>query len=148
MNLRTGRVQSEELSGLPSEYPRGNDARSIHAHRYSYLVVNPAEEMPGLHRAVQSLDLKTGQSRVFDFGVGHACQEPVFVPDPARTGQADNSGWLMGYVYDSSQRQTHCYIIDAQHVEDGPVCLLHMPSHVGFTFHGTWHPAPGGIQAG
>ena len=60
-----------------------------------------------------------------------------FVPGGAGEGE----GWLLSYVYERSTRSSDLVILDAEHVEKGPVAEIHLPQRVPHGFHGVWVPA-------
>lgn len=83
------------------------------------------------------LDTQTQEKKIW---VGHAqcfAEEPVFVPD-SRGGE--DSGWLLGLMYDHSRERSCLVILDAANVETGPVCRLWFTHHLAHGLHGSWTP--------
>ena len=130
----TGKVQQSELCPFQAEFPQLDTTRTGERNRYTYLAARPTG--PGYPTAVVKLDNDTGQSRVFDLGVGVG--EPIFVPRPARREEDD--GWLLSLVYDGAQHRSRLYVLDARDIEGEPLAIAHLPHHVPYGFHGTFTP--------
>jgi all-trans-8'-apo-beta-carotenal 15,15'-oxygenase len=132
----TGRTRSEVLLDHPGDFPRSNERLPMHGWRYSYLSVNSAPRTGGLVRRHGKLDLQTGEFESYDYGPGQVAHENVFAPDPAR--QAEDGGWLLGFVYNSSREATDAVVLDAERVAEGPIATIRLPVSAGTTFHGCW----------
>jgi carotenoid cleavage dioxygenase len=65
-------------------------------------------------------------------------EEPLFVPraNDAREGQ----GWLLTIVGRRRENRTDLVILDAAHIERGPVAVVKMPCRLHEGFHGTFVP--------
>lgn len=136
-----GRARMETLDSDNYEFPIVHPARSCRAHRYGYFVQGdqPGWPFTGLAR----IDMRTGQTRAFDFGPNYAVGEAVFAPGAGPTpGVAAASpgepGWLLSLVYDKKTRNSFLAILDAENVGDGPVARLHLRHHSPLSFHGCW----------
>jgi all-trans-8'-apo-beta-carotenal 15,15'-oxygenase len=82
-------------------------------------------------------------SQIYDFGAGHFCSEPVFVPMPGHryspeTGQ--EPGWLLTEVYDSEKQKTRLAVFKADRISDGPLAQADLNQSFPLGFHGFWHP--------
>ena len=111
------------------------------------------------------------------FGPGRYAVSPLFVPrcvpgeahrvagaadtattdDIAATAVADDDdgdddddddGYILTFVYDSATHRSDLAILDAARLGDGPCCVLRLPTHVPYSFHGTWVPASEGGGVG
>ena len=103
------------------------------------------------------------------FGPGRYAVSPLFVPrcvpreagaadtatDAAATAVADDDdddddddGYILTFVYDSATHRSDLAILDAARLGDGPCCVLRLPTHVPYSFHGTWVPASEGGGVG
>ncbi len=55
---------------------------------------------------------------------------------------AEDDGWVISYVYDSTTDTTDVVILDGQDFTGDPVATIHLPVRVPFGFHGNWIPTP------
>lgn len=76
-------------------------------------------------------DLERGTRSSFDFGLGRHPGELTFVPD-------GDGGWLVGFVHDDGRGTDDLVVLDAQHLEDGPVATVRLPRRVPYGWHGHW----------
>ena len=44
----------------------------------------------------------------------------------------------MSFVYDPEDDKSELIILDAQNIEDEPLCRIHLPARVPAGFHGSW----------
>jgi hypothetical protein len=76
---------------------------------------------------------------------GWYAQEPRFVP--RQNGRSEDDGWLLSYVFDEGQLDSHgecppnaaseLWIIDARNMKD-VVAKVRLPQRVPYGLHGTW----------
>ncbi len=135
------RVTRHVLCETPQEFPRIDERRFGQSYRYAYTVSVPPDANPQLTGATQIYkhDLETGTRLVHDFGDGHLPGEFVFVP--ARPGAAEDEGWLVGLVIDTTAEATDFTVLDARAFEAGPVATVRLPHRIPPGFHGNWFPA-------
>jgi all-trans-8'-apo-beta-carotenal 15,15'-oxygenase len=136
------RTLREEIVANDSGYemPFINPRFSCHHHRYGYFARNGQEDW--FWSSVARIDTHTGKVESYDFGLGHYCSEPVFVPQPGfvyDTGASEEPGWLLTLVYDAGMKRSYLAILAADQVAAGPVALVHLTHHVPLSFHGYWH---------
>ena len=81
-------------------------------------------------------DFVTGRSETHEFGKGRYGGEGVFVPRP--NALTEDDGWLLTFVYDTSQEQSELVVVHAQDMAAQPVARLLIPQRVPYGFHGTW----------
>lgn len=65
-------------------------------------------------------------------------EEPVFVPQSK--GSAEGEGWLLSMVGRRAQNRTDLVILDALHLDQGPVATIKFPCRLHEGFHGVWVP--------
>jgi all-trans-8'-apo-beta-carotenal 15,15'-oxygenase len=92
-----------------------------------------------LLHGVQALDTHTGRVRRFDYGPHAVAEEHVVVPKPGKTGELD--AWLLGTSFDARRQATVLNVLDAAHVEDGPIAQAVLPYVLPLGFHGNFTPA-------
>jgi len=47
---------------------------------------------------------------------------------------------VLTIVYDHGTRRSHLLVLDAEHVEDGPVAAMYLEHHLPHSFHGSFFP--------
>jgi all-trans-8'-apo-beta-carotenal 15,15'-oxygenase len=122
------------------EMPVVNPHLSCHRHRYGYCTRHG--QAGWLWSSVARVDTQTGLVTSYDFGPGHYCSEPVFVPQPGvvyEAGAAVEPGWLLTVVYHAATHHSSLAILAAEQVAAGPVAWVHLTHHVPLSFHGSWH---------
>ncbi|MGD8580193.1 MAG: carotenoid oxygenase family protein, partial [Lysobacterales bacterium] len=62
--------------------------------------------------------------------------EPGFAP---RVGAAEeDDGYLVTFVTDMIEDRSECVLLDARHIEAGPVCRILLPHRISSGTHATW----------
>lgn len=134
VNPATRTVHTERIDERAQEFPR-HDERLVGAeHRYAYTMSVDGEDFGHLVKH----DLRTGARESADYGPGRVTMEAVFVP--RADDSAEDDGWLMSYVWDSSSDTSDVVIRDAQDLTAPPVASVHLPQRVPLGFHGNWVP--------
>jgi carotenoid cleavage dioxygenase len=139
LHLASGRVQTQafagevefprvhpQLIGLPARWLLTGAGWPAHAGRAGL----------GLLHGVQLLDTHTGRSRRYDYGAHAIAEEHVFVPKPGKTGELD--AWLLGTTFDARRQATVLNLLDAAHIEDGPIAQAVLPYALPLGFHGNF----------
>jgi carotenoid cleavage dioxygenase-like enzyme len=67
---------------------------------------------------------------------GNYAGEAIFVPASAQA--AEGEGYLLTYVYVSSEDRSEVAILDAMHIAAEPLATIKLPQRVSYTFHGLW----------
>ncbi len=141
LDMRSGRAKQEALPG-EVEFPRMDPRRVGLPARW--LVAGTAWKaypghQAGLLHGVQMVDLHTGRQRRFDYGEHLVAEEHVVIPKPGKTGELD--AWLLGTTFDARRQSTVLNLLDAAHVEDGPVAQAVLPYLLPLGFHGNFTAA-------
>ncbi|ANB19523.1 carotenoid oxygenase family protein [Dokdonella koreensis] len=135
LDLRSGRARWELHAKHVMEFPlfdtrtRGDRPAIL----YAPTEVNPA--VPYFN-AVMAFDPERDRRMVHRYGDHVLAEEHVFVPRPGsrRPGQ----GWLLGTLLDSARGRSGIAVLDAEHVEDGPLAEAWLPYTFPLGFHGTF----------
>jgi carotenoid cleavage dioxygenase len=98
-----------------------------------------ASRSNALLHGVQLLDVASGRARRFDYGEMAVAEEHIVVPKPGKTGELD--AWLLGTTYDARRQATVLNLLDAAHVEDGPIAQAILPYTLPLGFHGNFTAA-------
>lgn len=75
----------------------------------------------------------------FYAGPNSAPEEPCFVPEYPDAPEGD--GWLLTMVGRRAENRTDLVILDAAHIDRGPVATIKFPCRVHEGFHGVFVPA-------
>jgi len=135
LNLSTGRATLSALDDCV-EFPQIDPRRVGQAARQ---LLSTASWMgyagrEGSYHGVQLRDVVSGKQRRFDYGANMVVEEHMMVPKPGRSGELE--AWLMGTSFDVKRQITLLNVLDAAHIEDGPVAQASLPYKLPFGFHG------------
>ena len=92
-----------------------------------------------LLHGLQMLDVESGRTRRFDYGAQVVVEEHILVPKPGKTGELD--AWLLGTTFDAAEQATKLNLLDAAHMEDGPIAQATLPYVLPLGFHGNFTAA-------
>ena len=145
LQMGNGRTSVQTMAGQV-EFPRMDPrriARSGGEHA-QWLVTTASWHsdqggQQALMHGLQISHLKSGRSRRFDYGAHTVVEEHVLVPKPGKTGELD--AWLLGTTFDSRRQATVLNVLDAAHIEDGPVAQAVLPYLLPLGFHGNFSAA-------
>jgi carotenoid cleavage dioxygenase len=141
-DLGSGKVVEERLDDRPQEFPRVDERRVGHPHRYGYTVAASAAVEQNwtdgevMIDTVVKHDLADQSATVRSFEPGCAMGEVIFVPD--HTEAAEDEGVLMGFLYDGRTDRSDLLLLDAATLDT--VAAVHLPARVPHGFHGNWIP--------
>jgi carotenoid cleavage dioxygenase len=133
-DMRTGKTREEHLDDRVLEFGMINGRSGGRKYRYAYSVTSP----PGwfLFSGFVKHDLKTDSSVSFHLGDNRYGSEAPFAP---RVGARDeDDGYLVSFVTDENTGTSECILIDAQHMEDGPVARIALPHKLCSGTHSCW----------
>jgi len=81
-------------------------------------------------------DHGTRQTASYFVGAESSLQECVFVP--RRAGAPEGDGYLVGLANRLLEGRTDLLVLDAQHLDQGPVATVRLPLKLGMGIHGWW----------
>lgn len=91
--------------------------------------------------ALAKIDVETGTTAMWKPGKNRFVLEPKFVPkhgsDDTVRGEEDE-GWIVAQLFDSKQMRSEIVVVDAQHVEQGPVAVVALETPIPSALHGCW----------
>jgi len=145
LDMRSGGTELQSMPG-DVEFPR-IDPRRIGrsgADGARFLLTGVAwqhwaSRSNALLHGVQVLDTQTGRARRYDYGEQVVAEEHVLVPKPGKSGELD--AWLLGTTFDARRQATMLNVLDAAHVEDGPIAQAVLPYVLPLGFHGNFSAA-------
>lgn len=135
INLETGSILERTLSDIPCDFTRVNDDYACHKTRYVYAGIFNTERAFTFD-GIMKYDNETGVTQAFKYGPNRHGGEAVFAPKVGSS--CEDEGYLICFVHDEATNQSECLIIDAQHLEAGPVATIIMPFRVPYGFHAGW----------
>jgi carotenoid cleavage dioxygenase len=103
-------------------------------YRYAYSTI----AQPGwfLFKGFVKTDLETGKTSEYSLGQGRFASEAPFAP---RIGAIEeDDGYLVSFVTDENSGTSECILLDARHLEDGPVCRIALPHKLCSGTHACW----------
>jgi carotenoid cleavage dioxygenase len=131
--------EMERLAPWPGALPRQDDRYNTQPYRYGFLgtrditASNPMEANAGYVR----FDHSTGNQAFWDAGPGTSLAECCFAPKAAEAGEGE--GYLLGVATRHQEADRgDLIILDAQHLEDGPVAVVKLPIPAVRQVHGWW----------
>ena len=138
LDMATGRASTQSLGDMV-EFPRIDPRRIGLPARWLLSAASwtpEHREGNALLHGLQLRDTQGGGVRRFDYGAHMAVEEHVMVPKPGRRGELD--AWLLGTTFDSRAQATVLNLLDAAHIEDGPIAQATLPYVLPLGFHGNF----------
>ncbi len=138
----------EKLTDMIDEFPRIDERYATQAYRHGWmLVMDPdmAYEGPGARAAgfrmnkIGHIDMATGKQDFWYCGPQSMIQEPQFIPRSADAPEGD--GYIIAVVDNCVTNYSDLVILDALHLEDGPMARIKIPFRLRSGLHGTWADA-------
>jgi carotenoid cleavage dioxygenase len=139
IDLDLGTVTEQLIDDRPGDFGRVNDRFVGLDAQYGYLMAMAGEgnsEEPVYGSALWKYDLRSGACVEHQLGDGVRGAEPVFAE--AVEGGAEDEGWVVSLVHDTTSDESRLLIIDAQDFSAPPVATIHLPRRVPYGAHGTW----------
>jgi carotenoid cleavage dioxygenase len=140
LDLRTGAAswQTHGIGGI--EFPTWDDRTpgGQAARLYAPCTVDTADAP--YFNGIASIDVDDGRVRHWRYGARVYAEEHRFVAGPGsgRPGQ----GWLLGTLLDYERGRSGLAVLDAEHVERGPLATAWVPYTTPLGFHG-WFAGAG-----
>ncbi|WP_440977134.1 carotenoid oxygenase family protein [Pseudoxanthomonas winnipegensis] len=134
LDLAQGRARWEPtgLSGL--EFPVFDPRTAAGRDALLYAPTTVGRHDAPYFNAVAVFDVERGRRVVHDYGPHVLAEEHVFVPRPG-SARADE-GWLVGTVLDAARDRSGIAVLDARHLDRGPLAQAWLPDAVPLGFHG------------
>ncbi|MEW5860829.1 MAG: carotenoid oxygenase family protein [Cyanobacteriota bacterium] len=129
-------VQRRLLESRCCEFPFVHPERVGRPYQYLYLGAAHAAQGNAPLQAILKVDLKTDRRQLWSAAPQGYVSEPIFVPRPG--GASEDEGWVLTLVYDSTHHRSDVVILDAAHVDRGPVARLHLKHHIPYGLHGNF----------
>lgn len=129
----------EKMYPMIAPLPRQDDRYNTIPYRYGYFAC-PDPSVPDRTKAGACYARVDNQTRTFKLWNGGNrinLAEPVFAP--RRLTAPEGAGYLMGVAYNLDEDlRSDLVILDAEHVEDGPIAKVRLPVQASPQVHGWW----------
>jgi carotenoid cleavage dioxygenase len=104
-------------------------------YRYGYMATSDPEGAPG--SCLARVDNATRTYQLYNAGPTKSFAEPVFAPKSP--GSGEGVGYLMAVQYNLDQgNRGDLVILDAEHLEDGPIATVKLKTPASPQVHGWW----------
>lgn len=142
--------QTETFADLMGEFPHIDERYATRPYKHAFLtVIDPTAPYdfercgpPSVNAFLNGfahVDVTTGKSERWLAGPTSTVQEPVFAPRSPDAPEGD--GYVIGLVNRLDEMRSDLVVLDAQHVDEGPVAVVHLPLRLRNGLHGNWVPA-------
>jgi carotenoid cleavage dioxygenase len=133
-DLRTGKTHEERLDDRVLEFGMINGRSGGRKHRYAYSTTSK----PGwfLFDGTVKHDLESGKTQSYQLGEARYGSEAPFAPRV--NAKSEDDGYLVSFITDENHGTSECVLLDAQHLEDGPVVRIALPHKLCSGTHATW----------
>jgi carotenoid cleavage dioxygenase len=134
LNLKNGRTrwQSQGFAGI--EFPTWDERAPGTAPARLYAPCTLGRADAPYFNGVMSLDAERGRAQQWRYGAKIFSEEHRFVPRPG--SRRPGEGWLLGTLLDYEHGRSGIALLDAEHVDDGPVATAWVPYTTPLGFHG------------
>ncbi len=131
----TAKIESILSERATHEFPQFNSIFQGQNARYLYTIGD--SHLSGVGQmSMLKHDLKTGKISGHNYGVQSLAEEHLFIP--RQNAMREDDGWLIGTSLNLKTKATRLNILNAAHLEDGPLAVLELPYAVPLGFHGAW----------
>jgi carotenoid cleavage dioxygenase-like enzyme len=135
----SNQVRRTPLDDLTGEFPRFDERRAGLSYRHGWFAAHSPGSRTDGFSAIAHIDHASGQRVTYDFTLGDAPGEPIFIP---RTQDApEGDGWVIATVYRGAEDRSDLAVFDALDIPAGPIGVAKLPRRVPFGFHGNWRAA-------
>ena len=132
----------ERILGPGGDLPRIREHEHMRDYDIGYyMTYDPANGPPLVSGPVGAgfntllrLQVKTGELKSFTMGPGITFQEPQPIP----SGRPDHEGYLAMVIELHEKNVSDVVILEAEHIDRGPVATIRMPLRVRSGVHGNW----------
>ena len=137
-------IESQVL-GPSGDLPRLADKDAMRAYDIAYYCrYEPSAGPPILSgpvgagfNAISRLEINTGRLTTVAPGPASTLQEPIHVP----SAQPGHEGYLAFVVDQHDQNLAEVHVVEAGHLEKGPIARIKVPMRLRSGVHGNWVPA-------
>jgi len=133
-NMADGTTREERLDDRIMEF--GTINRRFAGRKYRYVYNSLSKPGWFLFTGIVKKDVLSGESWTYELAPGRYASEAPFAP---RIGAvAEDDGYLISFITDENAGTSECILLDAQHIEAGPVCRIALPHKLCSGTHAFW----------
>jgi carotenoid cleavage dioxygenase len=138
LNRRNDHYDIEKLYSLIAPLPRQDDRYNTVPYRFGFMgCPDPADPVRWKAACYARVDHQTRSHRLWKAPDSVSLGEPLFAPKSAHA--AEGEGYLLGVAWHLDQNlRADLLILDAEHVEEGPIATVHLPTQASPQIHGWW----------
>ena len=142
IDLENRRISDTEISNMVVEFPRVNDALVALPTHFVYMQtltkkIHIYNTPSATFNTMLKVNTETGDIVRHDFG-NRIAGEATFIP--RRANGREDDGYLAIFAFDPVNRTSDLVLLDAAHIDAGPVAVIRLPQRVPQGLHGTWIP--------
>lgn len=139
---KPGETFDEDAIGPGGDMPRVADADAMKPYSIAYYaIVDPELGPPRLHGPVGGgfnrlvrLEPASGRKKTFTIGEQWSFSEPIHIASE----QAGHEGWLALVVDDHERHLSEVALLEAEHIDRGPIARIKLPIRLRPQVHGNW----------
>ena len=141
LNSTSNTFKRTYLDDLIGEFPRIDERYGGSPYRHGFIASTYARVKgdQGVFNQITHFDLQENTREIYQVPDGDAVSEPVFVARAPDAAEGD--GFLLATVFRRAQNRSDLIILDAMHIEAGPVATVGLDHRIPFGFHGCWRQA-------
>lgn len=134
------------LAAPVGEFPRIDDRYGMQPYRHGFLAqtdmtlpydAERGGSITGMFiNCVGHIDLATGRSDRYFAGATTTLQEPCFIPKSPDAPEGE--GYIAVLANRLQEMRSDLLLLDAQHLQDGPIATIHLPLRLRSGLHGNW----------
>lgn len=130
----------EQLYPHEGALPRQDDRYNTMPYRYGFLgTTDPTVDRRSAGAGYVRFDHQTRKTAFYNGGTATSFNECCFAPRSANA--PEGSGYLMGVAHRTAENgRSDLVILDAEHLEAGPVAVVRLPMRAIGQVHGWWVP--------
>lgn len=139
----------ERFGSQVGEFPRIDDRYAGQPYQHGWICVTdrslPFDNERGgsitgmFINCLGHIDISTGKEKHFFVGPTSSLQEPAFIPKSESATEGE--GYIVMLANRLDEQRSDLLLLDAQHVDDGPIATIRLPLKLRQGLHGNWVPA-------
>ncbi|MED4602425.1 carotenoid oxygenase family protein [Paenibacillus validus] len=140
--------EHKQLGNMIGDFPRIDDRYAMESYRHGFMCVTdlskPYDSKRGgsisgmFINCLGHIDFSTGKEKIFFAGPTSTIQESTFIPKSDHAPEGE--GYLIALVNRHEEMRSDLVILDAQHIDDGPIATVRLPLRLRQGLHGNWVP--------
>lgn len=141
-------LEMKALTSFACEFPRSDDRYMGRQYSHGFVIAmdptKPFDEARIGPRPFQffnqlaHINVANGRTKTW-FADDQSCfQEPIFVPKHADAPEGE--GYVIGLCNRLAECRTDLLVLDAQHIDEGPIATVRLPIRLRMSLHGNWVP--------